>query len=155
MDLEIDRSTPWGFFDGASQNNLCGGGGILNLDDYQSFELITGLGEGNNNRAELLSLQILLIFAAEKGCSSIRIFGDSLNVINWVKRIQTCRDLLLFNILRTIWDVMESFELVTYTHVYRENNCQADSTSKEGLLLDLGVWKVKEQIADVAYEYYH
>ena len=49
--LEIDRSTPWGFFDGAMQNNLCGGGGILNLDDNRSFELITGLGEGSNNRA--------------------------------------------------------------------------------------------------------
>ena len=50
---------------------------------------------------------------------------------------------------------MESFELITYTHVYKENNCQADSTSKEGLLLDPGMWKVKEWIGDVAFEYYH
>ena len=107
--LEIDRSTPWGFFDGASQNNLCGGGAILNLDGNQSFELITGLGEGSNNRAELLSLQLLLFFAAEKGCRTIRIFGDSLNVINWVKRIQTCSDLQLGNILLSIWDMVESF----------------------------------------------
>ena len=25
--LDIYRTAPWGFFDGASQNNLCGGGG--------------------------------------------------------------------------------------------------------------------------------
>ena len=47
--LEIDQSSPWGFFDGASQNNQCGGGAILNMDGNQSFELITGLGEGSNN----------------------------------------------------------------------------------------------------------
>ena len=50
---------------------------------------------------------------------------------------------------------MESFDLITFTHVYRENNCQADSALKEGLLLDLGVWKVKERLGDVAFEYYH
>ena len=50
---------------------------------------------------------------------------------------------------------MESFELITYTHVYRDNNSQADSASKEGLLLDPGVWKVKEWLGDAAFEYYH
>ena len=77
-------------------------GVILNLAENHSFELIAGLGEGSNNLAELLSLKLLLIFVAEKGCSTIRIFGDSLNVINWVKKIQTCNDLLLCNILLSI-----------------------------------------------------
>ena len=123
--------------------------------ENQSFELITGLGEGSNNRAELLSLKLLLIFVVEKGCRTIKVFGDSLNVVYWVKKIQTCRDLLLCNILQSIWDVMESFELITYTHVYRENNSQADLASKEGLLLDPGVWKVKERLGDDTFEYYH
>ena len=82
LELEIDRSSPWGFFDGASQNNLCGGGAILYLAENHSFELIFGLGEGRNNRAELLSLKLLLIFAAEKGCNNLKVFVDSLNVIN-------------------------------------------------------------------------
>ena len=82
LELEIDRSSPWGFFDGASQNNYCGGGAILYLAENHFFELISGLGEGSNNRAELLSLKLLLIFAAEKGCSNIKFHGDSLNVIN-------------------------------------------------------------------------
>ena len=50
---------------------------------------------------------------------------------------------------------MESFDLITCTHVYRETNFQADSTSREGLLLDLGIWKIKERIGNDAYEYYH
>ena len=60
------------------------------MAENHSFELMVGLGEGGTNRAELLSLKILLIFAAEKGCRNLKVFGDSLNVINWVKRIQSC-----------------------------------------------------------------
>ena len=41
-----------------------------------------GLGEGSNNYAEIFSLKLLLIFAAEKGCRSLNVFGDSMNVIN-------------------------------------------------------------------------
>ena len=95
LELDIDRSSPWGFFYGASQNFVCGGGVILHLAANHSFELMARLGEGGNNRAELLSLKILLIFVAEKGCKNLKVFGDSLNVINWVKRIQACRDLFL------------------------------------------------------------
>ena len=132
-----------------------GGGAILHLAENHSFELITGLGEGGNNRVELLSLKLLLIFAAKKGCINLKVFGDSLNVINWVKRIQSCRDLLLQHILLSIWDVMDSFDLITCTHVYKENNCQADSTSKEGLQLYAGVWKIKERLDDVVSQFYH
>ena len=134
---------------------MWGGGAILYLAGNHSFELIAGLGEGSNNCVELLSLKLLLIFAAEKGCSNLKVYGDSLNVINWIKRTQNCRDLCIQNILLSIWDVMETFELISCAHVYGENNCQADSASKEGLLMDPGVWKVKERIGDVVYEYYH
>ena len=121
---------------------MCGGGAIFYLNENHFFEMSVGLGAGSS--VELLSLQLILIFAAEKGCRTLQIFGDSLNVINWVKRIQTCSDLLLGNILLSIWDMVESFDLITFTHVYRENNCQADIASKVGLLLDPSLWKVKE-----------
>ena len=123
LDVAIDRSTPWGYFDGAAQNNICGGGVVLYVNENHYFEMSVGLGAGSNNRAELLSLQLILIFAAKKGCRSLQIFGDSLNVINWVKKIQTCSDLILRNILLTIWEMVETFDLITFTHVYRENNC--------------------------------
>ena len=125
------------------------------MNENHYFEMSVGLGAGSNNRAELLSLQLILIFAAKKGCRSLQIFGDSLNVINWVKKIQTCSDLILRNILLTIWEMVETFDLITFTHVYRENNCQADYASKEGLLLDPGSWEVKECLGDEEYAYYH
>jgi hypothetical protein len=65
---EIDKSKPWGFFDGASQNSVCGGGAILYLSDSHFFKMTLGLGKGTNNYAKLMSLKLLLIFAIEKGC---------------------------------------------------------------------------------------
>ena len=132
-----------------------GRGAILHLAENHSFELIAGLGEGSNNCVELLSLKLLLIFATEKGCSNLKVYGDSLNVINWIKRTQNCRDLCLQNILLSLWDVMETFDMISCAHVYRENNCQVDSASKEGLQLDTGLWKVKERLGNTAFEYYH
>ena len=80
MAVEIDRTNPWGFFDGATQNNFHGGGALLFLSDNHYFELTLGLGEGSNNYAEHLSLKLLLIFAAEKGYQRFNFFGDLLNV---------------------------------------------------------------------------
>ena len=41
-----------------------GGGAILHLREGHSFVLTMGLGDGSNNYAEILSLKLLLIFAA-------------------------------------------------------------------------------------------
>lgn len=88
LELEINWEIPWGFFDGAAQNNAYGGGEILFLLVTHLFELYVGLGEGSNKFLELLSLKLILIFAAEKGCWNINIYGDSMNVINWTRGIQ-------------------------------------------------------------------
>lgn len=88
LDIDIDMSKPWGFFDGAAQHNICGGGALLYLSETHFFELLCGLGEGSNNFAELMSLKILLIFAVEKGVDNILVLGDSMNVVNWIKGIQ-------------------------------------------------------------------
>ena len=74
-----------GFFDGAAQNNICGGGVLLFIIESHVYELGAGLGEGSDNFVELMSLKLLLVFAAEKGCRNINILGDSMNVINWTK----------------------------------------------------------------------
>ena len=67
LELEVDRSMAWGFYDGAAQNNLCGGGAILFMIENHYFELMVGLGEGSNNFAELLSLKIYSFLQQRKG----------------------------------------------------------------------------------------
>ena len=71
----MDKSNPWGFFDGAAQNNVCGGGAFLYVSDTHFYEIVARLGEGSNNYTEIISLKLLLIFAAEKGCRIINFMG--------------------------------------------------------------------------------
>jgi hypothetical protein len=81
----IDPTLPWDFFDGASQNLLCGGGGgggNLHISNSHFFKTKMGLGKGTNNYAELMALLLLLKTANEQGLHSIQFFGDSMNVIN-------------------------------------------------------------------------
>ena len=75
----IDKSIPWAYFDGASQDNqrVCGGGGVLYKSDSHYFHFAAGLGSGSNNYAELMSLRLLMLLALEQGCLSLQIFGDS------------------------------------------------------------------------------
>jgi len=155
LDVEIDRSRPWAFFDGASQNNMCGGGAVLYLSDSHSFTISMGLGEGSNNFAELLSLKLLLLFALEKGCSDITCFGDSLNVINWIKQTQDCRNLRLGNLLADIQLIILRFDNFACRHVYRENNEEADRASKEGLQKALGTWYVTESVDGRVQGFFH
>ena len=106
--------------------NSCGGGALLFLSDSHYFELTLGLEEGSNNYVELLSLKLLLIFATENGCRRLNIFGDSLNVINWIKGTQQCMHLILTNILLSIREVQNTFDTFSCRHVYRENNKEVD-----------------------------
>jgi len=136
--VEIDRSVPWGFFDGAAQHNRCGGGALLYLSDSHFFVLSFGMGEGSNNYAELMSLKLLLIFAVEKGCLKLNVFGDSMNVINWISMTQECRNMRLDILISSVRMVLQSIDSFSCRHVYRENNQEADLASKEGLQMALG-----------------
>ena len=119
------------------------------------FELMVGLGEGSNNFVELLSLKLLLIFAAEKGCRSLNVCGDSMNVINWIKGIQICQNLRFDNILSSIRVVIETYASFNCQHVYKEKNRQVDKASKAGLQLEVGRWKIRESLDGIFHEYYH
>ena len=142
--VEIDKSRPWGFFDGASQNNLCGGGALLFLSEDHFFKIAIGLGDGTNNYAEILSLKMLLVFAIEHSVKDLSIYGDSMNVINWTKGTQRCLNLNLENLMDEVLMLLSYFESFSCHHIYRSQNQEADKKSKEGLLLNKGQWKITE-----------
>ena len=95
---------------------------MLFLREGHFDKIMMGLGEGSNNYAEFFSLKVLLIFAAEKGCRFLNFFGDSMKVINWIKKTQMCRNMRFDNILSSISGILDSFDSFSCSHVYRENN---------------------------------
>jgi ribonuclease HI len=152
----IDPSVPWDFFDGASQNLLCGGGGgVLHISESHSFKIKMGLGKGTNNYVELMALLLLLKFSIEQGIHTIQLFGDSMNVINWVQKIQSCHNILLQPIMEEISTLLVSFDTFVIRHVYRNKNSIADALSKEGISLPYGHWHFSESNGDTTQNFFH
>jgi ribonuclease HI len=104
-----------------------------------------GLEKGTNNYVELVSLKLLLLFSKEKGLQQLQMFGDSMNVINWTRKHQTCHSVFLSPILEEIFRLLDTFDTVVISHVYRGRNLVADSLSKEGLHLLQGQWHITEK----------
>jgi ribonuclease HI len=69
-----------------------------------------GLGKGTNNYVELMALLLLLKFSIEQGLHSIQLFGDSMNVINGLQKIQSCHNIILQPILEEISTILDSFD---------------------------------------------
>jgi ribonuclease HI len=119
---QVDKNVPWDFFDGESHNNgqACGGGVVLFLSYSNLYKLQMGLGSISNNYVELLALKLLILFAREKGVTSLQIYGDSLNVVNWTKKLQRCHTFLLVPLIEEIERILNSFDSFSIHHVYRE-----------------------------------
>jgi hypothetical protein len=101
-----------------------------------------GMDQGTNNYGELLALKLLLLFSREKEIHHIQSFGDSMNVINWERKLQQFHHIFLFSILEDIFRLLEVFDSVLISHVYGDKNVVEDSLSKEGLQLTLGQWNI-------------
>lgn len=151
----IDRSRPWAYFDGAENPQGCGGGAILYINDHHHYQIRMGLGPGSNNFAELQSLRLLLLFAREKHCNSIQIFGDSLLVINWFNNLALCHTHTLTALLREVHHLKLLFDSISVAHIYRSRNQVVDKLSKEASELIWDTWHITEQIGEQVYRFFH
>ena len=95
------------------------------------FPVEWGLGLGTNNKAELSALYMLLTFTNDKGLQSLQVFGDYMLVINWIHNTHRCHNLQLLPIMEEVAQLKSIFNLITFRHIYREQNAVADHCSKE------------------------
>jgi hypothetical protein len=114
-----------------------------------------GLGQGTNNYAELLTLKLLLLFAKEKDLRHLQIFGDSMFIVNWARKLQQCHNIFLLPILEDILRLMEEFDTMTIFHIYRNMNMVAGALSKAGLPVALGQWHITKHKDGYSQSYYH
>jgi ribonuclease HI len=130
---QIDTGRPWAFFDGAATGDQlnCGAGGCIYLSEQHYYYLRAGLGPGTNNFSEIMALKLLLLFAVEKGCTSLQVFGDSLLIIKWVKQEHFCHTARLRPYLAEVLRIISTFDTISLSHIYRERNALADRLSKE------------------------
>ena len=115
----IDRTKPWGFFDGSTAGNpkVCGAGGILFLKDDHYITFKASLGVGTNNFAELYSLKLLIRLALKKQIKHIQIFGDSMLVINWISGKFRVHNVQLAQFLQEVIRLVDFFDQAVFKHV--------------------------------------
>eukprot|EP00253_Pinus_taeda_P035654 PITA_35654 len=142
--LNINEASPWGFFDGASQQNRAGAGICIHLNKEHSIRASVGLGQGSNNYAELSALRLLMCWSLQKNISSIQIFGDSMNVVKWVNGNAMRQNQIFRAILDDIMSLKSHFYNFSLCHIYRDKNTTAYQLSKAGLQQVLGSWSIEE-----------
>ena len=119
-----------GFFDGASRGNpgpsaagavIKDGGGLL-------LEGSKRLRDGTNNEAEYRALIFLLEEVKRRGIEEIKIFGDSLLVINQVSVRWRVREQRLRELAEEVWRLEKGVKAI-YLWIPRERNALADKLS--------------------------
>eukprot|EP00253_Pinus_taeda_P009858 PITA_09858 len=123
------------FFDGASKGNpgAAGGGGVLlNPDGSALLRYHWGLGIESNNRAEALALWQGLTLALKRNIQSLTVFGDSRLIIQAMNSSSNQLQIHLGRILKKIRLMLAKFQKISFFHILRQLNSQADSEANLG-----------------------
>ena len=135
---------PCGFFDGASAQGAGGAGYVLILSEAHTFEFELGAGPCTNTKAELIGLWALLHTTQMMGIPKLRIYGDSLVIINWAKGTTSLSPPELHHWCRDTRKLCSCFLELSYYHIYREYNRHANCLSKKSLSLAPGIGRYSE-----------
>lgn len=117
------------YSDGGSRGNpgpSAAGYVILDASSRLIYEGGAYLGITTNNLAEYHGVYLGLEKAKSLGLRSLEFRIDSMLVVNQLKGIYTIRNRELWPIHERIRDLLDGFEKVTFRHVKREFNQQAD-----------------------------
>lgn len=84
------------------------------------------IGEQTNNVAEYTALLRGLELAKEQGALEVDCFLDSELVVKQLNKEYKVKDERLQKLFIAVWNISNGFKRVTYTHVRREQNTEAD-----------------------------
>jgi ribonuclease HI len=132
--IPLDRAVTW--FDRASQQGgaLCGAGGKLILNSHSSISWMLNCRQGSNTKAELIGAWTSLILAS-RHTDDLLLLGDSKLTIDWLNGLADFRVAALNSWKERTKDATLLFRKLTFQHIFREENKEADSLSKKALHL--------------------
>jgi len=91
------------------------------------------IGLTTNNQAEYLALKAGLLMAKELGVQELRVYMDSLLVVNQLNGLFKVKNRELWPIYQAVQDLRPVFKKISFNHVPRELNKIADSMVNECL----------------------
>jgi ribonuclease HI len=67
-----------------------------------------------------MALKLVLMLAQEYGITHIQIFGDSLLVIQWMRKESILRNFTLQPLFYDVQSLQEGFSHISFSHIYRD-----------------------------------
>jgi ribonuclease HI/pterin-4a-carbinolamine dehydratase len=130
------------YADGGSRGNpgpSASGYVLYDMDDKILADEGVYLGVTTNNQAEYTALKLGLEAARKLGAREIDCYMDSLLVVNQMRGIFKIKNRDLWPVHDAIKELLPRFKKVTFTHVPREYNKQADAAVNRALDEHLGI----------------
>lgn len=124
------------FTDGGARGNPgpAGIGAVLYDNKKQLLTKISRyIGETTNNQAEYQALIAALKKAKELGGQELEVFLDSELVVKQLNREYKVKNKELAPLFLQVYNLSLSFSKITFTHIYRESNKEADRLVNEAL----------------------
>jgi len=124
------------FTDGGARGNPGPAGiGVAIYDEKKKLvaELSAFLGVATNNQAEYQALIAALKKAGELGANELDCYLDSELVVKQLKREYKVKNKDLAPLFLTIHNLSLNFKKISYTHIPRERNQEADRLANEAM----------------------
>lgn len=124
------------FTDGGARGNPgpAGIGAVIyNNKKEKLVEISKYLGETTNNQAEYRALIIALKKAKDLGAKELDIFLDSELVVKQLNREYKVKNKDLAPLFLEVYNLSLNFSKITFTHIYREKNQEADRLANEAM----------------------
>jgi ribonuclease HI len=137
------------FFDGATKGNPgnAGAGGVIkNKQGQIEHRYAWGLGQDTNTQVEAMALLQGLKILQKMRIKEVKIIGDSQTLIKMLVENSNPKDLRLSRSMERIRKNVSFFQKISFFHVLRGNNKEADAEANRAALLPMGtlVWNDKE-----------
>ena len=140
-DWLIKQSSPLLFFDGATKGNLgkAGAGGVIkNNEGIVVHRFTQGLDHSTSIQAEALALLQGLMQVKNLGIKDLVVVGDSQSIIKCLVNGAEPKDINFSRLIKRINAISKTLQKVTFFHVLRENNKDADLEANKVALLPAG-----------------
>jgi ribonuclease HI len=128
------------FFDGATLSTgfCCGAGGTFKMHPEWTTKWYLCCGRGSNTKAELLGLWATLLIASYWSLDHIQVFGDSKVIIDWINGKCDLHSSHVEGWKPKTQLMARSFSDITFRHLPRSFNSEADALSKRALSHEVG-----------------
>jgi ribonuclease HI len=119
------------FTDGGARGNPGPAGIGVFIEDVGEYKKY--IGETTNNQAEYKAVILALEKAKDLGAEELDFYLDSELVVKQLKREYRVRDAGLAELFVKVWNLCTEFKKVSFTHVRRERNKEADRLVNEAI----------------------